>query len=280
MNRYHNICDKPIDKGKIDWLKYCDWGKFVPILYVSTTGGLCNRLFGIASCWPKAIKENRSVKVYWPLNGDDGTSVLWTDLFENPLDMFSEWDLYWMMDVMHEVKWYQEVEHAYNQVDTSNLVLVKSYYDYFNIHKSDIFDMSFSVKWLNSLTVKPHILEKVNSFGLKPNTLGIHLRVKEDHFAGDNLFNENPITDSLLNDIHTWPNQVLIVSNSAEAKNRIVSIFGDKIVVQDNLEHSRSSNATQSALVDLILLSMCSKRIGNRASTFFGLANIWSQRTF
>jgi hypothetical protein len=228
---------------------------------------------------PKAFVEKRRIKVYWPLNGEDGTSVLWSELFEDPLDMFSEWDLYWIMDIMHDVKWYHKIEDAYKQVDSNPCVLIKSYYDYFSKKPEGPFEMSSSLEWMNSLKVKPHILDKVHNFGLSPNTLGVHLRIKEESMS-DDLFNENPVNEQLFETIQAWPDRVLVVSNSHEAKRQLVSKFGDKIVQQNDLDHSRSSGAVQSAMIDLILLSMCSKRVGNSASTFFSLANIWSQRKF
>lgn len=269
-----------LDKSAVDWLKYCDWGKFVPLMYVSTTGGLCNRLFGIASCVPKAHTENRLLKVYWPLNGDDGTSAKWSDLFEDPLDLFTEWDLYWMMDVMHDVRWFQNIEDAYGQIDSTNVILVKSYYDFFLKRASSTFDMLLAHKWLNSITIKQDILSRVADFGLEPGTLGVHLRVKEANFPGPSQFEENPASYGVLDSMRRWPGQVLVVSNCHKTKRRMVDTFGDKIVLQDNLAHDRGCSATQSALVDLILLSMCPERIGNHASTFFSLSNIWSGRKF
>jgi hypothetical protein len=278
VNEYPNICLEEIDKSRVNWLNYCDWGKFTPLLYVATTGGLCNRLFGIATCVPKARAENRLIKVYWPLNGEDGTSAKWNDLFEDPLDMFSEWDLYWIMDIMHDVQWVHNVSEAYRKIDTSNIVLIKSGADGFSNRKFEHFDMTESTKWLKGLKVKQTLLDAAFSHGVDRNTLGIHLRVREERFS-DGLFKDNPVTPSLIKKIADWPGKVLVVSNSYEAKQQIISMFGEKIVYQD-VSHSRSSAAVQSALVDLVMLAKCGQRVGNIDSTFYQLAEIWSTRDF
>lgn len=276
MNEYPNICLDEIDKGRVNWLNYCDRGQFTPILYVATTGGLCNRLFGIATCVPKAKAENRLIKVYWPLNGEDGTSGKWDDLFEDSLDMFSAWDLYWMMDIMHNVQWIHSVFEAYTKIDTSNIVLIKAGADGFSNRKFDHFDMTESTKWLNSLRVKQRLLDIASSYSVDRTTLGIHLRIMEERFS-EGLFKDNPITPSLIKKIADWPSKVLVVSNSYEAKQKIISMFGEKIIQQD-VSHSRSSDAVQSVLVDLVMLTKCGQRIGNIDSTFYQLAEMWSTR--
>lgn len=278
MNEYPNICSTELDKGRVNWLNYCDWGKFTPILYVAATGGLCNRLFGIATCVPKAKAESRLIKVYWPLNGEDGTSAKWNDLFEDPLDMFSEWDLYWMMDIMHNVRWIERIEDAYENTDSSKIVVMKSCCDCFTNRSFTGYDMTESVKWLNGLKIKSHLLEKSLSYGVDRSTLGVHLRVLEERF-NEGLFKENPINANLIQKIRSWPGKVLVVSNSFQAKQHIVSMFGDKIIQQE-VKHDRSSDAVQSALVDLVMLSRCGQRVGNPDSTFFCLAEKWSTRDF
>ena len=274
MIEYPAITELPIDKSRVDWLRYCDWGRFVPVMYVSTTGGMCNRILGLASCMAKAALEKRTISVYWPLNGGDGTSVRWEDLFLDKINLFTEWDLYWIMDIMHEVKWHDGVSSAYSQVDTSNIVVVKSSYDFF-CGGHPLFNHSLAKSWLKSLRVQPHILQKVGSFGLKENTLGVHLRTAEAHIR-DGLFDEDPLTPAISDRIDKWPGKVLVVSNSKEAKLKLQSLFPEKIRVQDDIKHDRTSEGTQSAMVDLLLLSKCTERIGNNSSTFFKLANYLS----
>lgn len=274
MIEYPSITKLPLDKSRVDWLRYCDWGHFTPILYVSTTGGMCNRILGLASCMAKAALEKRVISVYWPLNGSDGTDVKWEDLFLDKLHFFTEWDLYWIMDIMHEVKWYDGVSSAYAGVDQSNIVVVKSSYDFFSDGHS-LLDHSLAISWLKSLRVQPDILNKVESFGLPKNTLGVHLRVAEAHIR-DGLFDEDPITPAIYERIRAWSGPVLAVSNNKQSKLKLQSMFPGKIISQDNIKHDRTSEGTQSAMVDLLLLSKCSERIGNNSSTFFKLANYWA----
>lgn len=273
VNEYPHIGTN-IDKQQVDWLRYCDYGRFIPILYVSTTGGVSNRILGLASCMAKAILEKREVVTYWPLNGSDGTSVRWNDIFTDKIHLFSEWDLYWMMDVMHDVRWYDQAMSAYSQVDTTNIVLVKSSYDFFA--QSDkghpLFDHSWAIRWLKSLTIQPAITSQVKAFGLKENTLGVHLRVGEAAFS-DSLFVHDPITNELCDRIRRWSGEVLVVSNCEKSKLRLCDMFPGKVIMQKCIKYDRTSSGTQSAMVDLLLLSKCVERVGNHSSTFFKLAN-------
>jgi hypothetical protein len=238
---------------------------------------MCNRILGLASCIAKATLEKRTLVTYWPLNGSDGTSVKWEDIFVDKIHLFSEWDLYWLMDVMHEVRWYDSVMSAYSQVDTNNVVLMKSSYDFFSQSNKGhpIFDHSLAIQWLKSLRIQPSILAQVEAFGLKPNTLGVHLRVGDAAFS-DKLFVQDPITSSLCDRVRHWPGDVLVMSNSEEAKLRLQAMFPGKVIMQKSIRYDRTSVATQSAMVDLLLLSKCAERVGNENSTFFKLANYWA----
>jgi hypothetical protein len=276
MNEYPPITSH-LDKQRVDWLRYCDWGRFVPILDVSTTGGMANRILGLASCIAKATLEKRVLVTYWPLNGGDGTSVKWEDIFVDKIHLFSEWDLYWLMDIMHEVKWYDTPISAYSQVDTNNLVVMKSSYDFFmDVNRGHpAFDHSLALHWLKSLKIQPSILEQTDAFGLKAHTLGVHLRVREAQFS-DNLFVHDPITPELCDRVKRWPGEVLVVSNCEASKLKLKAMFPEKVIMQKNIKHDRTSEGTQSAMVDLLLLSKCKERVGNNLSTFFKLANYWA----
>lgn len=283
MNEYSTITTNEFDKGRVNWLNYCDRGRFRPLLYVASTGGMCNRIFGLASAMSKAVAEGRLLKVYWPLNGEDGTSVRWSDLFTNEIDLFTEWDLYWIMDIAHEVAWHHRIENACSTFDTTNIVVVKSQTAYFDELPGDKLDqridLSVGLSWLMSLTIQPDILEKVKDFCLPRNTLGVHLRVHEERFQCD-YFKENPINPELLKKIDDWQGAVLVMSNSPTAKMHLAKIFGSKILQQEDIKYERDSTGCKSAMVDLLLLSRCVERIGNNSSTFFMLANRWSNKKF
>lgn len=282
MSEYPSITGLPIDKTRVDWLQYCDRGRFIPILYSSLTGGLCNRILGLSSLYSKAKTESRLVKTYWPLNGQDGCSSQWSDIFTTPIQSFSEWDLYWIMDVAHEVRWYHRPEEAYVGRDSTNIVVVKSSYDYFTpqpgvtLHHE--FSLDLNKQWCCGLQLDSSILERVQRFKLPRGTLGIHLRVHEDHFSDNNLFSRNPLTTEMMDRISTWPGKVLVISNSLEQKLRIKSHFGSKILVQEIESYDRDSSGAKAAITDVVLMSMCQERLGNWSSTLYRLACYWSGR--
>lgn len=282
MNEYPSITEQPINKDRVDWLQYCDRGRFIPLLYASLTGGLCNRILGLASCQSKASVESRLIKTYWPLNGKDGCSANWSDIFVSPIQSFSEWDIYWIMDVAHEVSWYHRPEEAYVARDQRNIVVLKSSYDYFapqpGVSLSSEFSLSQNRQWCSTLQIKPDIMARVERFRLPHGTLGVHLRVHEEHFADNHLFSKNPLTNEMMAKISSWPGKVLVISNSLDQKLRLKSLFGHKILVQEIESYERDSSGAQSAITDVILMSMCQERIGEWSSTLYRLACYWSQR--
>ena len=281
MIEYPSITGCPIDKDRVNWLQYCDSGRFIPLLYVSLTGGLCNRILGLASCCSKATTESRLVKTYWPLNGKDGCSSEWSDVFTTPIQSFSEWDLYWIMDIMHEVRWYHRPEEAYVSRDSTNIVVVKSTYDYFAPDRIPIaseFSLDLNRQWCYALQLKPDIIENVQKFRLPPGTLGLHLRVSDDHQFSEGSFSKNALTVEMMDKVSQWPGKVLVVSNSLEQKLSMKAHFGSKILLQDIDSYERDSSGAKSAIVDVVLLSMCQERVGNWTSTLYRLAHFWVGR--
>jgi hypothetical protein len=207
---------------------------------------------------------------------------MWSDIFTTPVQSFSEWDLYWIMDVAHEVCWYHRPEDAYVRRDSASIVVVKSSYDYFSpqsgVNLSGEFLLSANKRWCLDLQIKADILERVRRFSLPHGVLGVHLRVHEDHFADDTLFSRNPLTSETMDRISQWPGKVLIISNSLEHKLRARSYFGSKVLVQEIESYDRDSLGAVSAMTDIILMAMCKERIGNWSSTLYRLACYWSSR--
>jgi hypothetical protein len=185
------------------------------------------------------------------------------------------------MDIMHEVRWYHRPEEAYVSRDSTNIVVVKSTYDYFAPDRSPIaseFSLDLNRQWCYALQLKPDILENVQKFRLPPGTLGLHLRVSDDHQFSEGSFSKKALTVEMMDKVSQWPGKVLVISNSLEQKLSMKAYFGSKILLQDIDSYERDSSGAKSAIIDVVLLSMCQERVGNWTSTLYRLAHFWAGR--
>lgn len=251
-------------------------------------GGLANRFYAITSAIAFCKDYNIKLKVIW--FKDKGMGADFHSLFELSEDVDKS-----IVEIV-DAKWYHYIydrprkrnlwlpwlwqrlifdqilneKYAYRSKSFFKTVLNNSTNSYFVCFFQ--FYLKFDV--LKSIHPNHKVCEMIESrmLLLGENIIGIHIR------RTDNILSieKSPLTlfiDKIYYEISRNPSiKFYIASDSVDEKNKIKSIFGDKIFYSDIAARRDTFEGIINAVVELYILSKTKKIYGSYASTFSTLA--------
>jgi hypothetical protein len=124
--------------------------------------------------------------------------------------------------------------------------------------------------------LKPLKLIQKKLFDIPPNTVGVHVRRKDNHLARE-VSTEELFIENMHHGVSENQNvQFFLATDDPIVETRFKNIFHDRIIVYKKSAYSRNQKeAIQDALVDLLLLSRCEKILGSYYSSFGDIASLF-----
>ena len=273
------------------------------------TGGLGNRLRGLASCAVIAEESGRELKIYWDTLVPKACLAPLDELFENKLQTITSEELLKLEDYKMCVNQYDADRESWKFKNNTLSILSQKYgtagkHSYVP-HDNQENILVFNIEFLNGIN-----LEKSHDFirSLKPikkiqenidrdkKELGLNKGVIGIHARGIDFRNSNVST--YINQMKPYlqrnPKQKFFISTEdASYQEAIVREFPDNVLVRRKKEYvkkidesvawvetnfRRTKKLVQDAVEDMFLLSETSIEIYNDVSTFNELARILSKK--
>lgn len=273
------------------------------IYIICEGGGLCNRLKYLIGVWRRSDKFNKSLKIIWrPVRGIMGCHL--RDLFENDFnfvdkkpDDTSEENFYGNSGPCHRFCLFpDDIPENFGKtkpVTEKDLECWKNIQDPpkpfqsidFEYHRIPETLKKELVSYFNKLQPVKEIREIIEkeSEKIDDNTIGLHIR-RGDHMTKNdrNMGSDDKFFSLIDNEIKKNKNvKFFLATDGINTEKIFKRKFRDRIIIYQkrekgifhtfgkNISVSRSSIiGCQDALIDIYLLSKCSKIIGTKLSTF------------
>lgn len=250
------------------------------ILVIVPSCGLGNRLLAIASAMKLAFDTNRKLIVVWEAktiktkNSDDSLNADWEDLFD-PSDYFSFVKNYTPSSTLSiknpPGKWLSsdQCQKLGKEIYISNdHEIVVS-----NINKPLVYDQQFFTYFFNhilkfSQTITDIVRDFASNYFIRGiKIVGVHVR-RTDH---QKSIDDYPIS-WFIEQMHKQPSRItfFICSDDPQVKETMRKVFGSRIITFPLSEKVSRDNVfdIQTALIEILLLSLCSSIIRAHHSTF------------
>lgn len=252
-------------------------------------GGLCNRIYAITSTVDFAKKNNMQLTIIW--FKDWGMGAGFHDLFTlSPsvknveikdasfVDFFKyakpikrnfflpklyqrlkfDTTYFWYKEQVSVEKWYYSKENNVNKI---YLFHCSGFYD--NCNMLNVFSP------INS--IQERIEKQLNL--LSPHTIGVHIR-RTDFIT---LKRHTPISafiERMQQEIATNPKvNFYVASDSPEEKEKLVNLFGNRIITIENNLKRNSKIGIIDALIELYILASTKKIFGSNRSSYSLIAS-------
>ena len=251
-------------------------------------GGLCNRIYAVTSAIGFAKKHNIFLTVFW--FKDWGMGAGFHDLFslsptvENVIikdagfvDFFKYAKpiksnfffpkLYQKFKFDAVYFWYKEqasVEKWYYSNTSVNKFYLYHYYKFYNDY--ELFNVFFPIN-----SIQKRMDEQLSL--LSPHTIGIHIR-RTDITVSVKYSPLSAFIEKMQQEI-TKNSEVnfYVASDSQEEKEKLINIFGDRIITVKNDLKRNTKNGIIDALVELYTLASTKKIYGSFQSSYSLLAS-------
>ncbi|MDR2621520.1 MAG: hypothetical protein LBC48_02935 [Dysgonamonadaceae bacterium] len=256
---------------------------FVPI------GGLANRIYAVTSAISFCKNYNIRLKVIW--FKDWGMGAGFYDLFNlSPIVEHVEvQDARWgdFFKYAKPIKsnfflpcLYQKLkfDSVYSWNEYSQSIPVEKWYlsqknahTIYVLHSYKFYDTgSFSNVLLPVNSIQKRINEQIKL--LSPHTIGVHIRRTD--LA--NAIKQSPLSafaEKMQQEITTYPEtNFYVASDSPEEKEKLINLFGDRIITVENVLKRDTQEGIIDALVELYMLASTKKIYGSFQSSYSTLA--------
>jgi len=262
-------------------------------------GGLGNRINAICSAIVYTQNTNKSLRIIW--FRDEGLNCLSKDLFSVSPQIrnvtikeasFTDYILrdrpriknLWIpklfQSLLYDRRIYEkEASKVFSKKEKNDFGLLDNY--------NHILMISYSRLWTNSqmwnyLVPNPEIIAKADkitaNFGDK--TIGLHIR-RSDNIVATNLSPTNLFVEKIEKEINKNPDTCFyLVSDSLQEKEKLKSLFGDKIITSLKKTSRNTKDGIIEAYVEIVALSRTQKIYGSAQSSFCELAHLLSRNEF
>ena len=258
-------------------------------------GGLCNRIYAITSAISFAKKHNLQLTVVW--FRDWGMGAKFYDLFtlsptvENVIIKDADfWDfLKYAKPVKHNFfipKLYQKIKFDKTYFYYKEQVSVEKWYysnescnKFYLFHCHKFYD-NYGI--LNILSPEKNIQKKIDEQVklLSRNTIGVHIR-RTDLTES---IKDSPLSafiEKMQQEIELDADaNFYVASDSQEEKEKLINIFGDRIITVKNELKRNTKNGIIDALIELYTLASTKKIYGSSHSSYSLLASEINGRPF
>lgn len=244
------------------------------MITLETSAGLANRMRAVASAVSLARKYETGLKVIWPRN--NALNCDFNSLFlpiKGVEVCCSSLPIWYFDKIIAKIKY----KHAYLSITmNNNAELIEAISKGHNVY-INTFSQFFDVDSYKCFRPTSQIEAKVNK--LLPedssNLIGIHIR-RGDNQKSISMSPTQLFIDSIRLELMSNPKaKFYLATDSKQDEERLISIFGDKIITNKNKEFSRRVGlGIEDALVDLICLSKTEKIFGSYWSSFSETAAI------
>jgi hypothetical protein len=230
---------------------------------IEVLAGLANRIRSLVSAICLAKDHEETLHVIWPAN-DPACMIRFYDLFEK--SSFPKWVQIDMGPLEGKSFEIQTEDDFTNWLSSSPRLPMKSHQPFYKYE---------SEEWLQVLrNLKPvqEIRSKLSHPFLEKQCVGVHIR-RGDHqlakkFSPLDLFIEKMKEESQTTNF-------IIATDSAAVKRDLQAMFGDRVWFPADSLSRMTRNGMQSALVDFLALSTCSKILGSYDSSFSKIASLY-----
>lgn len=251
------------------------------------TGGLCNRMRAMASSISIAKKLHATLTILW--NKYEGLEADFEDLFLP----FSEGNIHivnttkWLYQVNYKIDYFKRYliyKSLFSQTifnyniyaqskDLTNKIRTKVKQPVLLISGSPMCN-DYSKELVSLFKPQADIQKRIDNITAKFSeyTIGVHIR-RTDNKASISASPLQVFIDIINKEIHTNNNAMFyIASDDSQVKEKLLKIFGKRIITNFEDTSRNSLNGMKFAVVDLFCLSKTQKIIGSISSSYSQLA--------
>lgn len=227
--------------------------------------GMGNRIRALVSaiCLAEDLEEN--LHVIWPAN-DPACMIRFDDLFEkNNLPKWLQIDMGPLEGKSVQIDTEEDFQ---TWLMSSPRLPIKSYKPFYKNETEQW------LKVLRSFKPNPIIVEQVSHSFLQETCVGVHIR-RGDHQKAKTFSPLDAFLEKMREESETT--KFIVATDSAAVKRDLQAIFGQRLWFPATSLTRMTRTGMQSALLDFLALSRCSKILGSYDSSFSHMAALYGK---
>lgn len=230
---------------------------------IEVLAGMGNRLRAMVSaiCLAEDLEEN--LHVIWPAN-DPACMIRFDDLFEkSSVPRWVQIDMGPLEGTSMQIDTDEEFQAW---LSSSPRLPIKSYNPFYKNETTQW------LKILRSLKPNPLIVEKLSHPFFQDTCVGVHIR-RGDHQKAKTFSPLDSFVEKMKEESQTT--KFIVATDSAAVKRDLQAIFGERLWFPASSLTRMTRLGMQSALLDFLALSRCSKILGSYDSSFSYIASLY-----